>query len=1411
MKYKPRLFRIVTCAIVSVVVASMSVVLGGTAQAATPSYQPAACNTPTPQTRNGVPVASCFALGYTDSSGSLEVRPAIAGPPSTALGPSQIQDAYKLPDAGAGMTVAVVDAYGYANAEADLATFRSYYGLPACTTDNGCFTKVDQRGGTDFPEDDGGWSVETALDLDAVSSVCPKCKILLVEGDTAGFDDLGQAVNTAASMGAVAISNSYGFDGEFSDEQQYDQYYDHAGIAVTVSSGDSGNVQSWPSTDPNVIAVGGTRLTADSSTRGWTETAWNSAGSGCSLYEPRPDYQAAISTNCPNHKAAADISGDADPVSGLAVYNTEGQSGWAQWGGTSLASPLVAAMYALAGKPTPGTYPVTYPYLHAADLNDVTAGTNGSCGNVLCQAGPGWDGPTGLGTPGLSALTLGESGEVSGVVTAAGSGAPISGAAVSATDANGNRFHATTATDGSYDLYAPVGTYDITATKFGYADLTMAGVKVTTAGPVTEDFALTAKPSKTISGTVTDGSGHGWPMRAKITIDGYPNGAIYSDPTTGHYSVSLPTGSSYTMHVTSADLPGYTTQDATVNLTGSDVRQDIALKVNVSTCTAPGYAYHDDGTTETFTGWQGDTPQDGWTITDNAGTGQVWRFDNPGGWDAPPGGDAYFADIDSNKYGEGGVQNSDLVSPVVDLTGKVSPEIGIDSTYIGFPDQHGSVDLSLDGGATWSTVWTPYSVNPGHVDIPIPQAAGQSQVRVRFHFDGSWSRRWEIDNVLIGARSCAPQPGGLVVGTVTDANNGDALNGATVVSDVTATESGVTMPTPDDVGLTDGYYSLFSSHTGQTAFTVTDGQYAPTHASVDVPADAVRRADFKLDAGHLTLDTQSVSLSEELGATKSQTITFGNDGTAPVHVNLGEADAGFTQMGTAAPAARASGAPTTVIKTETSRAANAATATASGTGSQPAPRQASPAQGPWTDVADYPTPVMDDAVAYHDGKIYVVGGYDGVYRIATAGVYDPAAGGWTQLADLPEAVSAASAGFVGDTLYVVGGWTNAGASTHAYAYHLDTNTWTRVADLPGALAAAGSAVVAGKLYVIGGCTSGQCVPTSAAVYSYDPGNNSWNREPDYPTPVAFVACGGVTAKVVCAGGNGGGTSTYVYTPGTSGWAKVADLPVDAWGAASATANGMLEVMGGAIDNGGSVTNQGFAYDPSTNSWTALPNANNATYRGGAACGIYKVGGSAGGFNTVQFTEHLPGYEQCGGDVTWMSEDKTAFDVTPGQSVTVHITADSSTLSQPGTYAGLLTVSTNSPYGMAGPVKVTLQVTPPKKWGKVAGTVLDSSGAPIAGATVAVCTMYDTRTGACGPTTYTLKTDGSGHYQLWLSSGFNPLQIIAAKDGYTPLMKIAHIRKGATTTVDFTLSKSSDFTQAKVRAYLNTNLYSKVTK
>ncbi|HET9075094.1 MAG TPA: S53 family peptidase [Solirubrobacteraceae bacterium] len=362
---------------------------------------------------------ACDALVVTQNGHPFRGKPTSS---STIAGyyPADLQSAYGLAasaSSGAGQTVALVDAYDDPNAASDLATYRNEFGLPAlstCTVSGGtvsspggpCFTKVGETGSpTSLPGKNGGWAEEESLDVDMVSAICPQCNIVLVEANKPSTADLGTAVNTAASLGATEISNSYGGNESTNDPTYDSQYYNHPGIAVTASSGDSGYGVEYPAASPDVTAVGGTSLSrASGTTRGWSETAWSGAGAGCSADDPQPAWQSAVvnlAAACAN-RAVADVSFDADPNTGVAVYDSysyQGYSGWLVFGGTSVGSPSIASVYARAGNAGSVTYG-SYPYSHTSALNDVTSGSDGTCSlAVLCTAGPGWDGPTGLGTP----------------------------------------------------------------------------------------------------------------------------------------------------------------------------------------------------------------------------------------------------------------------------------------------------------------------------------------------------------------------------------------------------------------------------------------------------------------------------------------------------------------------------------------------------------------------------------------------------------------------------------------------------------------------------------------------------------------------------------------------------------------------------------------------------------------------------------------------------------------------------------------------------------------------------------------------------------------------------------------------------------------------------------------------------
>jgi hypothetical protein len=284
---------------------------------------------------------------------NLNVPPnANPGLPAAAipgLHPADLQSAYGLSLQPAAGTIAIVDAYDDPTAEADLAVYRAAFGLPDCTSANGCFRKVNQRGQSgSYPGVNAGWSAETALDLDMVSAACPRCAIVLVEADSALLDDLGASVDTAVSLGARAVSNSY-YAVEWSNQSAEDAHYRHDGVAITASSGDRG-YPSYPAAAATVTSVGGTSLTRNGS--GWSETGWKYSGHGCSQYVGRPWFQAHL--HC-STRSTVDVSAVADPQTGVATFSTTG-GGWYVAGGTSVGAPLIAAAYALSGRPAAPGY-----------------------------------------------------------------------------------------------------------------------------------------------------------------------------------------------------------------------------------------------------------------------------------------------------------------------------------------------------------------------------------------------------------------------------------------------------------------------------------------------------------------------------------------------------------------------------------------------------------------------------------------------------------------------------------------------------------------------------------------------------------------------------------------------------------------------------------------------------------------------------------------------------------------------------------------------------------------------------------------------------------------------------------------------------------------------------------------------
>jgi len=543
-------------------------------------------------------VMSCGARVVTSSlEGLAKASGVAAGFTPSGYGPADLQSAYNLTtlsaSAGAGRTIAIVDAQDDPTIESDLAFYRSTFGLPPCTSASGCFQKVNQFGQTSpLPSPDAGWAEEIALDLEMASAICPNCNLLLVEADSTNDADLDAAENTAAAWpGVVASSNSWGGP-EFGTSEE--SYFNHPGIAITVSSGDSGWGVEYPASSAYVTAVGGTSLVQDGSTRGWSETVWftnseEGTGSGCSFYIAKPSWQ--TDTGC-GKRMVGDVSAVADPATGVAVYDTYGGSGWAVFGGTSVSAPLIAGVYALASPPNPGDYPVSYAYANPSAFFDVTSGRNfpRTCTPAyFCTAEPGYDGPTGWGTPNgvggfqplsvndfsisasPAALSLlqGTSGTstISTAITTGGAqtvNLTISGVPSGATAT----LNPTSITAGASSTLtvaagtAAVGTYTLTITGTGASATHTTTVALTVSTPPLNDFSISANPASVTLAQGTSGTSmiatavtSGNSQTVNLTISGLPAGATATlNPT----SVTAGDSSTLTLSAGTAAPGAYT-------------------------------------------------------------------------------------------------------------------------------------------------------------------------------------------------------------------------------------------------------------------------------------------------------------------------------------------------------------------------------------------------------------------------------------------------------------------------------------------------------------------------------------------------------------------------------------------------------------------------------------------------------------------------------------------------------------------------------------------------------------------------------------------------------------------------------------------------------------------------------------
>jgi hypothetical protein len=513
--------------IVQIVAACAGLVLAGAGAVAPASANSTVANsTVANSTPSGCPPpaagqVTCAALITPGGKAVSRAAMAAAATLPPGFGPTDLRFAYGLEysalSGGVGQTVAVVTAYDDPSAETDMGTYRSEYGLPACT--NGCFSKLDQNGGTSYPSGTApaGWTLAAAQALDTISAICPNCHITLVEANSTQITDLGTAENTAAGQAKFVTNTWFTPEATYGTSEPADDttYFDHPGVAITAPDGNgAGYATYYPAASPDVIAVGGTTLTRTTATaRGWAETTWNGTGSGCSPYETaKPSWQ--TDTGCTS-RMLNDVSAVADPSNSPVAFYDSVSGGWVTSGGNNVAATIIAADYALAGTPVAGTNPASYAYAHATTFNDITTGSDGTCSGpaYYCTAGTGYDGPTGLGIP-ASAIALGATAPAESLPAGPVAYNPANGdQTFYAFGSNGTAFQdSLSPSSGAWSGFANLGG-DVAARPAAVFDPASGNLEVyarQSSGTVYEDFWKSASGTwsgwENLSGSATEGN-----------------------------------------------------------------------------------------------------------------------------------------------------------------------------------------------------------------------------------------------------------------------------------------------------------------------------------------------------------------------------------------------------------------------------------------------------------------------------------------------------------------------------------------------------------------------------------------------------------------------------------------------------------------------------------------------------------------------------------------------------------------------------------------------------------------------------------------------------------------------------------------------------------------------------------------
>ncbi len=896
--------------------------------------------------------------------------------------------------------------------------------------------------------------------------------------------------------------------------------------------------------------------------------------------------------------------------------------------------------------------------------------------------------------------SLGPQGRINGIVyDASGSPAsdPIAQADIYAASSPTVTYHTASGQDGAYTFILPTGTYTLSAATYGYLPTTITGVSVVSGTTTTVNIPMTATTSYVISGTVTDAMA-GWPLYAHITIDGDPVsppssvGDFWNDPVTGFYSVTLATGITYTLHV-SPWVSGYDARSIEIPPLTADQTVNITFTADMTACTAPGYGMS-SGLRETF---DATTIPDGWTVIDNAGTGAVWAFDNPGGRSNNTGGEGNFAIADSDAA-ESVDMDTELRTPLMDFSSVPSVTLQFKYDFNSYSDvEVADVDVSNDGGTTWTNVWHRSGADdrgPKTAVVDISSiAGGHANVMVRFHYyNANYDWYWEVDDVQIGDPGCALQPGGLVVGNTYDENTNLALAGSNVESD---SGSHVTSAATPDPHVDDAFYTLFLP-TGTHTMTATHGGgYAPDVISVTPVQSSTISQDFYLPAGMLDYAPKTLSATLEMGEVVTKTWTLSNSGSVATPFELIEMDRG---MQVYAPISLPPAAPHFDH-------------------TPPSMERAPSAQYVGGQGFDLAPLAGEPAFAF---DIYP--GSDLVFITDTT-----APGSWNVIG------SVSGAPFAADFLY--------GDFSTLYMLDYSSNQLFTVDTATGAATAVGSATPSGGEAWTGmaGSPDGTLYVASTScshstLYTIDPDTAALTEIGEITNAPCIIAIATDATGQEMYGLDLAGDNLIKIDPATGAGTVIGSVGFDANYAQGMDFEETSGVLYLAAYNNGTGQGELRIADTSTGN-TALV---------GAFPGGDEVDGLA--FAT-------------GGaiDVPWLAEEPVSGTVAASSSVPVSVTFDAGQVAQPGTYYARLKVLEQTPYNL-DTVPVTMTVLPPDTWGKITG-VVSSSGhcgtayAPLDGAQVLVqgAETYTLTTESDGSYawwmtagTYTVTVSADGH-------------------------------------------------------------------